>query len=204
MNKVSKEKRDRLIFVGMLTAVAVAGIWFLVIAGQNDRMAVISGKTDQIQDKLVKAQRVIKREEETEKKLQLRTEQLAEQESTLAPERDSYAWMLSLMNHFLQSRSGVRVTTISQPAVKADLDLIPRFPYKSAAFAVKGAGLYRDLGKFIADFENTFPLFQIQNLRIEPIGSLAPNQRLGEAETLQFELEIITPIKSAESVAGTK
>jgi hypothetical protein len=70
--------------------------------------------------------------------------------------------------------------------------MFPKFPYKAAAFNVRGSAYYHDLGQFLADFENSFPYARIQNLEIEP-GAVSASGT-AETEKLSFRLEIVTLI----------
>ena len=44
----------------------------------------------------------------------------------------------------------------------------PSFPFKQVKFTITGTAYYHDLGKFIANFENTFPHIRVVNLQIQP------------------------------------
>jgi hypothetical protein len=73
-----------------------------------------------------------------------------------------------------------------------DVDLIPQFPYKQAKISLSGVAFYHDLGKFISDFENTFPHMRIVNLTVEPANGTG-----ADSEKLSFRLEIVALVKSA-------
>jgi hypothetical protein len=72
-----------------------------------------------------------------------------------------------------------------------DVGVFPTFPYQAAAFGVRGKGYYHDIGKFVADFENSFPYMRIQNLELAPDGGA----QAADDETIQFRMEIVTLIK---------
>ena len=57
--------------------------------------------------------------------------------------------------------------------VATEVGMFPKFPYKAAAFNVRGVAYFHDLGQFIADFENSFPFARIQNIELEPAGNSA-------------------------------
>ena len=67
-----------------------------------------------------------------------------------------------------------------------EVDLMPHFPYKQLKVTVGGTAYYHDLGKFIADFENTYPHARIANLTLEPVGGTADS-----GEKLAFRMDII-------------
>jgi len=68
--------------------------------------------------------------------------------------------------------------------------LLPAFPFKQVKFAVTGTAYYHDLGRFIADFENTYPHIRVANLQVQP-GDAGDG-----AEKLSFRMEVIALVKS--------
>ena len=81
---------------------------------------------------------------------------------------------------------------ISDPA---QVTLLPNFPYKQVSITVMGTGHYHDIGRFVADFENTFPHMRLQNFGME----LLPSAGSAEQEMLTFKVEIITLVKTNPS-----
>jgi hypothetical protein len=126
-------------------------------------------------------------------KMQARRQLLDKLEATLAPDRDAYAWIISTINPFLQSRKGVSIVHYSQPEV-SDVGILPGFPYKWATFHLEGTGFYHDFGKFFADLENNFPYFRVQNLEI------SANATSGvEPEKLNVSFELVVPVKASDT-----
>jgi hypothetical protein len=114
---------------------------------------------------------------------------LQKREASLAPDRDTYAWMVvNTINPFIQNRKGVNINSVSQPEF-ADYGLIPKFPYKWATFHLKGVGYFHEFGKFVADFENTYPYFRIQSLEIASSPGAA-----SDLEKLGFNFDIVAPV----------
>ena len=68
--------------------------------------------------------------------------------------------------------------------------MLPQFPYKQIRVNINGTAYYHDLGKFIADFENTFPHIRIVNLTIEPVNTADPGN-----EKLSFRMDIVALVK---------
>ena len=65
------------------------------------------------------------------------------------------------------------------------------------AFNVRGTAYYHDFGRFVADFENTYPYMRIQNIDLEPAGASAststgPAGNAEDGERLAFKMEVIT------------
>jgi hypothetical protein len=146
-----------------------------------------------MRDTLKKAEGTMRNAEEISEKLGERTQLLEKREAMLAPDRDAYAWIISTINPFIQSRKGVNINHYSQPEV-TDLGIIPEFPYKWAAFHLEGTGYYHDLGKFFADLENNFSFFRVQNLEMNAIVTLG-----AEPEKLNVSFDLVVPVKPSET-----
>jgi len=71
-----------------------------------------------------------------------------------------------------------------------DVDVLPQFPYRQIKVNISGTAYYHDLGKFIADFENTFPHIRVVNLTVEPLNITG----LGN-EKLSFRMDIVALAK---------
>jgi hypothetical protein len=80
----------------------------------------------------------------------------------------------------------VAIADIKPPEI-SDKGVIAGFPYKWAKFHITGEGHYHDFGKFIADFENAFPFFRIENLDIG-----VPGLRK-DVDMLSYSFDIVTP-----------
>lgn len=205
MNKLSKEKRDRLILVAAVTAIVIVSLWFLIIGQQRDTLAEIDGKSQKLSSSITKAEGVIKTGAEVEKRLSERLEALKLKESEMAPEDDPYAWMLDIMTHSCQGR--IAGWQLDKPEFQNSL-LLPDSSYRSAVFHFKGSGFFNVVGKFIADFENAHRLFQIRNLTLTPASSM-PMVRsgavaAGDEETLSVDFYIVTPVRPVEAPPTTK
>jgi hypothetical protein len=146
-----------------------------------------------MQDTLGSAEEKMRHAQDVADKLQARLEVLGRREATLAPDRDAYDWIITTINSFIQSRSGVHINRSSQPEV-TDAGIIPNFPYKWATFHLEGTGHYHDIGKFLADLENNFPYYRVQNL------ALSVNAGTGvEPEMLSFAYDLVVPVKPSDT-----
>jgi hypothetical protein len=191
--KLTKAQRDQLLGIAMGAAMLMGALWYFGVTAKQSELVSTKQKSSQMQQKLHNAEALMKQEDEITGTLQNRNDLLTKREATLAPDRDAYAWLIDLMNGFIQSRKGVNIDTYSQPEV-ADSGPIPEFPYRWATFHLKGSGYYQDLGKFFADFENNYPYFQIQNL------VMAANSGPGmEAEKLTVSFDLVAPVAGSSS-----
>jgi hypothetical protein len=186
--KLPKEKRDNLILIFMATAGAVAGLNFLLINAQRDKLAGFPPKIAAAQRKLETMRKTIREESQTEAVLTLASNKLAAIEQGMAS-GDMNAWFYSTIKKFKQNYA-VDIPQVGQGEV-GEVPLLPKFPYKQVKIGIGGTALFCNLGNFIADFENDFPYFRLQNIVIEG-GSSAASP---ETEKLSFRLEVVALIK---------
>ncbi|MEO5802615.1 MAG: hypothetical protein ABIR24_03730 [Verrucomicrobiota bacterium] len=188
MNKISKAKKQQIVLVLFAAAAVIAGLWLVVIKTRYVTLAGVQKKTLDMQQKVEKAENLLKKSEEIENKLETDTQALQTIEEGMAS-GDIYLWMINTVNRFNVAH---KVTFLDfQREILGEAGVLPKFPYKAAAFPLKGMGHYHDLGKFLAEFENSFPYARVQNIELTPTGKSGPD----EAEKLNFKFEIVALIK---------
>ena len=194
MNRLPKDKRDKLILVGLLTVLAVLGLWYGLISVQRNKIEEIGKKTAESEIKLARAKDLVKKREEIQTELQAVSAKLKAIETAM-PSGDLYAWFIDLIDRF-RAPYGVEIPQKAREEM-VDVGVLPRFPYRAAKFMVKGSAYFHDFGRFLADFENTFPYIRVQNLDLEPATS-SPT-RSDDPEKLSFRMEIVavTRVQSA-------
>jgi hypothetical protein len=186
MKKLPKDKRDKIILIGMGTAVMVSGLWYSVITSQQNTLRTISNLRDTQQTKVQNAERLALSVDEIERRMQETSQRLQTVERGMAS-GDMYSWVIATINRFKEGYN-VDIPQYSREVI-GDVGLLPRFPYRAAAFQLRGTAPYRELGRFIADLENKYPYMRVQNLEIEPVGQAAgPND---DPERLAFRVEIV-------------
>ena len=192
MRHLPKEKRNRLILVIVITVMVLAGLWFGLIGYQQKHLQQLAERRTAIQGKLDKVQQVVKNADFVEAETAIATKRLAELEEDMVT-GDPYAWMYSKMKDF-KAPYKVDMPQLVLSEIK-EVSLLPKFPYKQARFTVGGTAFYHDLGKFIADFENRFPLCRILNLDLLPAPLQADTDKEKDKEKLTFKMEIIPLVK---------
>ncbi len=199
MASLSKDKRDRLILVIIGTVAACVGLWFGVIKTRRAHLEESKVRLAAAVDKLEKAQTRVKQAGKVEADLETATKKLKSIEETMASGADLYSWAFLLLE---RARAGheVNIIDVTRPA-KGDVGMLAQFPYDAALFSVRGSAHYHQFGKFLADFENRFPHFRVQNLSLGASegsgGSDASGGRSGE-ERLQFKIDIVALIKPTQ------
>jgi hypothetical protein len=188
-NKLSKEKRNQLVLVLIITLGLVAGLGFGLIKGQYQELAATSARKVANAQKLKRMQDAIKQADRIEDRLANLKEKLSEQEADVAS-GDLYLWVINTLRQFKLSYKVdmPQFSPISQPA---EVNLIPRFPYKQAVLTVGGTARFHDLGRFLADFENQFPHIRVLNLTLDLNSTAAPD----DSETLSFKIDVVTLVK---------
>lgn len=193
MNKFSKEKKSQLLMVFVLTAAAVAGLWFGLINVQQRSLQNLAGRKDTLTRKLDQMKQVIKTAPKIEADLEEASAKLTKLEADMAT-GDLYSWAINKVREF-KAGYKVEIPQFSQIDGPKDVNILPGFPYKQAGLVIAGTAQFYDFGRFVADFENRFPYSRLLNLNLEPASGANPN----DAEKLNFKIEIVTLVKPANS-----
>ena len=187
MARLSKEKRIRLVLVIIMTT-------------RQERLEETKASIRAAIDKLEKAKTLVKQAGKSEAQLADAMNKLKVVEDSMASGVDHYTWAIKLLEE-ARARHDVKIIETTRP-VKGDVGLLPQFPYQAAIFTVRGAGHYHDFGKFLADFENSFPYFRVQNLSLsvgsDSIGASDAPTAVTGVENLSFRMEIVALIKPGQ------
>ena len=194
MNKLTKEKRDRIIAVALVTGVIVTGLWFGLLRSQQTALGERRQSALKAQEKVINAKRRVEKEKQVEAELGDVKLELKQIEDSMAA-GDLYSWVILTVNKFRTSYR-VEIPQFSREQV-TDVNLIPGFPYRSATFTLRGTAFYHDLGKFVADLENAYPFIRLANLELEPVATPPPGTIVNtdEQERLSFRFDLIALIK---------
>ncbi len=186
--KLSKQKRNHLVLVALITLAAVAGLGFGLIRLQYTELGAIAAQTETARKKLAGMKKTILAGREVVNELNKASQRLTVLEADMGA-GDLYSWGLDVFRRF-RANYKVELPAINQPVV-GDTALLPKFPYQQATFTVGGTGYYRDLGRFAADFENQFPHLRIVNLTLDPVSSLIS----AEKERLEFKMDVVVLVR---------
>lgn len=187
--KLSKEKRKQLFGVVALTIAIIAALGYFLIRGGYEMLSQLEQKKIAAQSKLEQMQKSVERAKTVETAFNETQQALAEKEKGMAS-GDLYSWMHSTIRKFSRNYK-VEIPQIGSVSTPTDVNLLPKFPYKQATLNVAGTAYYHELGRFIADFENTFPLMRIVNLTLE----LNPTPTANDRDKLAFRMDVVTLVK---------
>ena len=191
MNSLSKEKRNQLVLVVLLTGGLLVALWFGLIRFQQESLKVLAESKLASEQKLEQVRQAIEASDQIESQLAESQQRLARIESTMAS-GDLYAWTINTLRQFKLGYK-VEIPQFSQIDGPKDMNMLAGFPYKQANMTISGTAMFTDFGKFIADFENQFPYMRVLNLSLEPLPALVG----GEREKLGFRMEIAALVKSS-------
>ena len=181
-----KEKRTQFIFVIFCTLVVLGLIGFALIRPQYQTLSKIADTASDERAKLQKIKDTIKKAGDTTTQLSNVVSNLSRAEEDMAS-GDFYAWTYDTIRKFKASYR-VDIPTVGQPSL-GDVDVLPQFPYKQIRVTMSGTAYYHELGRFISDFENTFPHIRVVNLTIEPISTEPGNEKLA------FKMDIVALVR---------
>ena len=207
MNKLSKEKRDKLILVCIAIVAVLGGLYTFVLGAQKEELATLQAQITGARSKVDKAEVLVRSSGVIETRLAENKKLIEARQEKMAPPGQYYYWFLKLIDQFRKEEkldTGFIVDITPQPEF-VEGGLLPKFPYKAASFGLRLNGQFHDVGKFVASLENAFPYFRVQNIRISPHGvggaSAAPTRQQplanldnGEGK-LTVELRIVTLVK---------
>lgn len=188
MKKLSKEKRQQLVLVVLITSVVIAGFWYGIINLQKVQLSKASKNLQEAEHRLNKVQQAVKSADKIEADLKDASQKLSAIEDGMAS-GDMFSWFVLKLREF-QLNHKVEIPQISREST-GDVLLLPDFPYKQATYTLRGSGFYQEIGKFLADFENRFTYIRLQNLELEPNPSSIP----GEMEKLAFKMEVVALVR---------
>jgi hypothetical protein len=193
MNSLSKEKRNQLLLVLLITCAVVASLWLGVIRYQQQNLRRLAQSKATAQQKLDQVKQAIENADLIESQLGEADKRLAKIESSMAS-GDLYAWTIDTLRLFKVGHK-VEIPQFSQIDGPKEMNMLAGFPYKQANMTISGTAFYTDFGKFVAEFENQFPYMRVLNLSLEPVPAMVGSEK----ERLSFRMEIATLVKAPAS-----
>ena len=199
MTKLPKDKRDKMILIGVATLVVAGALWFLLINAQRASLRKAQAEAAKSLEQLEAGQRTVKSQAQATQDFENASHALRQRETTMASPNDMYLWHIEMLNKFRLGHK-VEIPQFGREQL-ADVGVLPKFPYPAATFNVRGTAYFHDFGKFLADFENTFPYIRVQNLTLDPAtsvdlqGSGEGREPRASSEKLAFKMELLTLVR---------
>jgi Tfp pilus assembly protein PilO len=190
MKNLSKEKREKLILVVLVTGAILAGTWYGLINAQKKTLLDVAEQTMDQKTKVESARRLIASATDLQAKAAAAHERLRAIEHGMAS-GDMYSWVILTVNKFRADRK-IDIPQFSRE-ITTDVGVLPRFPYKAALFNLRGTAHFHDFCRFVADFENNFPFLRVQNIELEPASETSATQS-NDPEKLAFKMELVALI----------
>ena len=189
-NPMTKDKRNQIIGTILATLLVLGGLGFGLIKPQYENLQVLDRKKAEASEKLRGMDAAVKGAESTEAALAEISKTLAEKESTMAT-GDLYSWTINAIRRFKLGYK-VEIPQFGPISPASDVSLMASFRYKQATLNVGGKAYYHDLGRFLAEFENQFPLMRVVNLTLDVDPAAVTT---ADREKLMFKMDVITLVK---------
>lgn len=190
MKNLPKEKRDRIVLIVIGTIVAIVATWYGIINTQKKKLNSNRQTFIDQQARVESGKRLLAATAEVERRVMGSQQRLQTIEDGMAT-GDMYSWIILKVNKF-RAGYNVDIPQFSRE-VTGEVGILPKFPYKAATFNLRGTAHFHDFGRFVADFENTFPYIRLQNVEVEPAGASSATS-VDDPEKVAFRMELVTLI----------
>src|SRR3954469_24019414 len=97
MNKLSKDKRDKLILICIAAAGIIAVLYFFVLTDMQDEYATLGTRLISIRDKVDKSQRLLKRQADLNAELEAARNRLNERQVVMPRPGEDHVWFMKIM-----------------------------------------------------------------------------------------------------------
>jgi hypothetical protein len=191
MTKIPKEKRDKIILIGMGTVVACVALWLLLINAQRAALARATAEVAKSREQVEGGQRTIKNQAQVKLEYEQAQQALRHREAQMASPSDMYLWQIETINQF-RSKYRVEIPQFGREQL-TEVGSFPKFPYKAALFTIRGSAHFHEFGRFLADFENSHPYFRVQNIDLDP--AAGDSGDAATRERLNFKLDLLTLVR---------
>jgi hypothetical protein len=205
MNKMSKDKRDKLLLICLGAIGVCALLYFMVITDDKDAITELEQKMVAIRTKKASNESLIKRQGEKEQALELARTNLAQKQIDMfrPGEKDHVRFMQMIIYGMTNQNLNLSIVDIKPPDPLSDPGILPQFPFHAERIHVGMEGPYVDFGRFLATFENQRPYMRIQNLGIQEEVRNVPGARAAggdmpsvDEDKLRFDFDLIVMVGS--------
>ena len=188
--KLSKEKKNQLVLVALVTLVLMVGLGYGLIQFQLGYVKTLEHQKVEAEKNFKRMMTIIESADAIEAQKNAAIKELADHENAMVT-GDKFAWMVTTIKSLLRQHSKLDVPDYST-ILEDECSLLAKFPYSQVSISIKGTGHYHDIGRFIAEMENDRPHFRVLNLEIEPAAAQGERDK---AEKLTFKMSIAALVK---------
>lgn len=199
MNKLTKEKKDRLVMTTVMSSFATLAVYVFIISPQRAEIRQNEEKLAASLDLRDTSLRWMRMAPMVRSNLFAKRGELSESEEIMAPV-SKFNWFYNTLES-VRSRHNVRLVDITREPEIGPVGVLPKFDYETAAFGVKLNATYHDFGQFLADLENEFPQMRVQNLKLDAEAQTAAGGAADKnPELLAITMKVVTLVKPSASL----
>ena len=141
MNKLPKDKRDKIILIGMGTVVACAAIGFFVINAQRATLVNVRKEAEKSREQVTRGEAMVKAQATVQQQFDEASLALKTREAGMAVPNDMYFWFIQTLNGFRADHK-VEIPQFGRET-PSEVACLPKFPYQAATFTVRGTAYYQ-------------------------------------------------------------
>src|SRR3569832_1795049 len=97
MNKLPKDKRDKLLLICIGVVGIVSVLYFLVLTDMKDEQAILNTKIFSLKDKIDKSERLMKRQSDFQTHLEQLRQALNQRQAAMPRPGEDHVWFLKVM-----------------------------------------------------------------------------------------------------------
>ena len=168
MNKMSKEKRDKLILTWLCIIGVLGTLYTFVWGAQTDKLTEYGNGSKKADDLLYRAQRLIDNSPIIERNLATNRLVLQQMHSAMAAPGSEYETFIRIMKAVELKLDSAIVARLATRTEVVREGLLPNFPYPEVSISFVPSAHFHELGQFIAELENSYPFMRVGSVRMNP------------------------------------
>ena len=181
---ISKEKQQKMVLSGLVTAVLLVVIYYFWVGPQWDHWRSIRQEIASYKRKIEVAKQVVGEAAKRQEEMVHLRQAMATLEATLPPRDDPFSWVVKdLAAHSDRYALPHPDVKTAPPILRTGKEKTPG--YSVCAFSVNVSAGYDECGELIRDLENAYPLAELAKLDIK-LGN-ANSQR----QVVTFTIEML-------------
>jgi len=176
-------------FIACGACLSLMILWGIIIRPTQNHIKTLHDNLTETKRKIEFSQRAVNNTDRMNADLEDSNQRLNQKENRGVASGDIYLWVVNLLLE-MQTTNSVEFREFEQPRI-GDLTMGPWIPYHAAMCRVRGIGRYHELGKFLANFENRYPLIRLLKLELEPASDFRVDPNLPGKLTIDMEFIVL-------------